>query len=207
MAPKSTVPTPRPAETSSAPARTSDSRLTSSTPSSHNRRPSISVSPSLMSTSPRAVPVPVPQRHGSLYGHSHRPSVGSPNMDSGGTPMRTRGHVRGSGSSGSASLSGSFLLGPASVPSSSFFGVADASVQRSRSEMRPSEARSELHTRSKSIDKQGIEMREEWLDITANDILAGRNDASPKMLLGGMITEEAVEVSSKNIFVADRYRS
>ena len=53
------IPSPRPTDSSR------------SSASSHVRRPSIPISPSL---SPRVLPVPVPQRHGSMYSRK-RPSV------------------------------------------------------------------------------------------------------------------------------------
>jgi len=55
----------------SIPSPRNDARSTRSSTSSHMRRPSIPISPTL---SPRIVPVPIPQRHGSLASRS-RPSV------------------------------------------------------------------------------------------------------------------------------------
>lgn len=178
------VPSPRPAESFSHTSRSNTSaRSNPSTPATHARRPSIPISP--VSNLPR--PVPVPQRHGSSYGHSQRPSFGTIATD---TPSpHLRRQARGSSSTGSSSLSGSILFGPASLPSSSFLGAAEVSVQRSRSDRRPSESRPEMHLRERVPENDG------WLDITAEEILATRDDVQARLVSGAISTEEAVDVS------------
>lgn len=187
-----TVPFPRPAEPSMLSRSSSSNRSNPSTPS-HNRRPSIPLRP----TSPRAVPVPVPQRHGSLYPQSRQPSNGSPLEDFDAASPSLLGHARRSGSSGSTNTSGSILFGPSSLPSSSFLGNGDISIQRSRSERRSSNTRPAVHFRASHLESHDAEGNDKWLDISAEEILATRDDAEARLISGAMVTEEAVEVSDE----------
>ncbi|EIW69478.1 hypothetical protein TREMEDRAFT_62339 [Tremella mesenterica DSM 1558] len=160
----STVPSPRQAESSSL-----SSSSNPSTPSLL-RRPSMTASPLLLSTSPRSLPLP--NRHGSI-GHQSKFST-----DNNAYPRPGR-HARGSSSSGSLSNS---LFGSSystSLPTTSNFPQG-ANVTRSRSVHKTAE-----------IDTPSPPEDIEWLQVTAEQLLVKQE---VRKVPGNMGMEEAVEV-------------
>ncbi|ORY23044.1 hypothetical protein BCR39DRAFT_365497 [Naematelia encephala] len=154
--------------------RTSVSKTARSN-SVHARRTSIPVSPV---QSPRAVPVPVPPRQGSIPYHAQSQTHGIRSPSTEYAPLArsvNRGHARGSSSIGTGSLGGSMFLpspGKSSVPASAgYFGTAQSSV-------------------TESVQLRGAD---KWLSASADQALRGV-ESEVKVVKGDTGMEAAVDI-------------